>query len=277
MDRFVCNIPGTTFKTFDVDETATAATGQPTVTVTNAIGTTLATAEATTGSSPYGYAISGFTAPDLLTLAWSATVSGSARVESTQAEIVGGRYFELRELRSTETTIQSTSDYSTARLVVARDRAEQRMEQCMGRSFTSRVAVERFQAGRGPEVRLLWPHVQSVRQVKVGSTVLEEESGYELVQGAGSARLYLIGWWDPDTTVEVVYVHGAAVVPDDVRFAAMKLAAFYTQRSGVPDRAMGRAIDADGSQYTIATPGPGRVGIPEVDAIIADRRLVTFG
>ena len=150
----------------------------------------------------------------------------------------------------------------------------------MGRSFVSRVSVDRFTVGGGCHLRLRHPHVTSIRQVTVDGTAADSTS-YTLQGGEFTPRLYRsTGWGNftyADAVIEVAYVHGAGTVPDDVKWAAMKLAAFYAQRSGVPDRAMGRATGPDGESYTIATPGSGRVGIPEVDAIIADRRLVRFG
>ena len=154
----------------------------------------------------------------------------------------------------------------------------------MGRAFVQRVAIERFSVGSGCHIRLRHPHVTSVRQVKVDGTVADA-STYSLQTGEWMPRLYRAAGWGnwtyADAVIEGVYVYGETVVPDDVKWAAMKLTAAYAQRSGLPgnsivDRAIGRFEDPSGGSYGISTAGPGRVGIPEVDAIIADRRLVAL-
>lgn len=287
MDSILTNTAATLSHTFYGDETATAADGAVTVTVTNAIGVALLTAAATTTPSTgvYRRALVAVTAPDRLTIAWTGTFSGGVVTQTDYLEVVGGNYFALAELRTLESQVQSTTDYPTARLAAARVRAETRLEECLGRAFVSRVAVERFAVSGGCHLRLRHPHVTSVRQVTIDGTVADASS-YDLQGNEWTPKLYRSSGWgnwtDTDAVVEVVYVHGLTVVPEDVKWAAMKLSAAYAQKSSLPggsivERAIGRFEDPGGGSFGISTAGPGRVGIPEVDAIIADRKLVRFG
>jgi len=282
MDRILTNAAATVSHTFYGDETATNADGAVTVTVTNAIGTALLTAAATTTPSTgvYRRALAAVAAADLLTIAWTGTFSGGAVTQTDTLEVVGGNYFALAELRTLEPQVQSTSDYPTARLAAARVRAETRLEECLGRSFVTRIAVERMAVPGGSHIRLRYPHVRSVRQITLDGTVVAATT-YDLQRGETVPSIYRgAGWgnWtSTDAILSVVYAHGLGTVPEDVKWAAMKLAAFYAQRSAIPDKALGQMMSPEGDTWRMSTAGPGRVGLPEVDAIIADRRLVVFG
>lgn len=279
MDRVLVGTSAQLRATFTTDGSADSADGSVTVTVTNAIGTAIATAASTTlvSTGVYGYTLSPITSPTLLTLTWSGTWDGVAQTQTTHAEVLGGRYCTLADIRALGPQFNDATQYSNAQLLAARDRAEVRFEELCGRSFVSRCRVETFTGDGRCHLRLARRHVSSVAQVTVDGTATTD---YELESAQLMPKLYRSQGWgtaDEPAVVRVVYVAGKTdAVPDDVRWAVLLLSGQYAQRQGVSDRAYGRAVDADGLSFTISSPGPGRVGIPEVDAIIADRRLPEF-
>lgn len=96
------NVAKTLSHTFYVGETATAATGAVTYTVTKADGTTLAsgTASAVAGATgKYEFTLAAQANLNILKVSWTATV-GSARTEVDYHEIVGAHLFTVQQARA---------------------------------------------------------------------------------------------------------------------------------------------------------------------------------
>lgn len=278
MDRVLVGTSAQLRATFTTDGSVDSADGSVTVDVANAVGTVVANDASTTlvSTGVYGYTLSPITTPTLLTLTWAGTWDGVAQTQTTHAEVLGGRYCTLAEIRALGPQFNDTTQYSNAQLLAARDRAEVRFEELVGRSFVSRCRVETFVGDGRCHLRLGRRHVSSISQVTIDGTAT---TGYVLEAAEFTPRLYRSQGWgtaDDPAVVRVVYVAGRTdAVPDDVRWAVLLLSGHYARRQGVSDRALSAPMDAPPDSWR-DSPGPGRVGIPEVDAIIADRRLPEF-
>ena len=207
-------------------ETPAATASTPAVAVTDwdddAIGSA-PTASATDVTGVYSAVLASATHAallNLLTVTWTGTVSGQARVLTQQVEVVGAHYATLPELRALD-GLGSVSGYPTARLVAARDEFARIVEQYRGVSYVPRLAVERL-VGDGSSVLLLSnPAVRSVRSVTVNGTALtladvgiadshiEHRTGFAVPTSAGP-------------NVVVVYEHGYDGPNDNVRHACME-------------------------------------------------------
>lgn len=283
--RIIKNAAATITHVWTVGETATDPAAA-TYGVVDANGTTVV-APGTVATIPGGstglttFSLAAQTSTRLLTVTWSATVSGVARVETDTVEVVSGFYFSLAEGRASDTSLASAGTYSTAALTLARDEVEVECEAICDRAFLPRYARVVL-AGTGT-MDLLLAHpdpsrsvsdVRAIRRIAVAPAV--DETFVDLTVGQLAAVAVL-----PDGTlrrtdgatftegsdnVVVEYEYGLSEPPVDLRRASLVRlrSRLNIHRSGIPDRASSFTIDGGGT-YRIELPGPWKTGIPEVD------------
>ena len=141
-----------------------------------------------------------------------------------------------------------------ALVFAARQRATDTIESACGRAFSPRRRTQTV-LKPSPIVALDFPDVSYI-QSSVGEARLLTDC---------QARLDKVMWTDYPVTVE--YGYGLPYVPDEIRSAAVKLAATYLRPLNRPEAATGESTDLGYISYTLAG-RDGATGLPEVDAVI---------
>lgn len=263
--------------TFEVGEDPTDATGTVAVVVKDPSGSTVASGNATHGTTGvYTYALAGQAALTELTVSWSATIASTAVVEVDQVEIVGGFFFSLREGRASDASLSDTNKYPGTELIEKRVQVEQECEEICARAFVPRYRRITLSGGDTTDVILPDADVRTVRSAtlaaRYGQTPVALTAGQLAALAVlpdGTLRRTDGLWWTGgDRNVVIEYEYGLSMPPQDLVQAA--LTRFRTRlnigRSAVPDRASSFTAQ-DGGTYRLTLPGAYSTGIPEVDAV----------
>lgn len=253
---------------------AAAPTGTITVAVWKANGDELIPAgTATSGSStnPRTYTLTAAQTVnlDLLTVEW--TDQTTAVTYTTYAEIVGGFYFSIAELRAWDASI-TLSAYPDATVRSARRHVEEQCEKITGRAWVPRYRRVRTN-GRGDGSLLLEPSIRAVREGTIDGVALTSDELAALVPNPGVGFVWRsdFGRWTSGTSNVVLgYEVGADRPPEDLKRAAMLHCRHVlgTPKAGVDSRAT-QFSPIEGGTVLLATPGRfgWETGIPEVDAV----------
>lgn len=284
--RRVANAATTVTHTFEVGETPTDPTGTPTYTIVDANGTAVSNGNATVvggGTGQVTAPLAAQTSLRLLTVTWSATVDGVARVETDLVEIVAGFYFTLGEGRASDASLVDPAKYTTEQLERARTETELECELICNRSFLPRYARVALDGTGTDELVLRHPdpertpsEVRTLRRVSVAPAL--DETFVDLT----SAELNAVAAGDDGVlrrtdgqvwtwgrgNVVVEFELGYTVPPTDlVRAALVRFRSrLNIHRTGIPDRAAS-FTSADGGTYRLTMPEAYRTGLPEVDAV----------
>lgn len=276
--RIIRGTPVTLSVTFTGDETPIDPDGNAaTVTVKNLAGVTIASGPATrTGAGIYTFNLAAQSALNVLTIEWAGTFSGASATVTTSAEVVGGTYFTIYELRNYDSVLTNPTRYPYAKLVKARDFVEWKFESTCGRAFVPRYASQEI---IGDGTRDLWlANPEPLRLISL--TVNGEDwSSKTLKASTENLRILRLGgceYFPYRSTIEIEYEYGRDVVPVDVREMSMKLAkhVLVAEQSRIDERATTMNIP-DFGNFVLATPGMrGSVtGIPEVDVVLMDYQI----
>jgi hypothetical protein len=284
LTRIAKGTAGTLAAIFLLDETPTDSTTTVTYAVVDATGASVASGNAThSATGLYTFVLPGQSALAALTVTWAATIGGSAVTQTTYAEIVGGFFFSLAEGRGSDDSLADTDLYPVADLVAARLAVETECEFICDKSFVpryDRVVLD----GTGTDRLLLSPSdpdrslsdVRTIRSVKMANAV---DGTFTAFTGAQLAALTVTGdgmlvrtsgdvFTEQRANVIVEYEYGADRPPADLVIAAKTR--FRTllnyNKSGIPDRASSYTM-TDGGTFRLDMPGPGKTGIPAVDAV----------
>jgi len=260
---------------FYIDETATAATGAPVVTVTRLDGTAVENGNASgpDSSNAYTYQFGGRDVVDLLVVTWAATVAGDAITLTDNIEVVGGFFFSIAEARAADPALASSVKYPTADMVQRRAETEAECERICGQAFVPRF--RRFVTTGTGATALMMPDplIRAIRSVKIGNVTFDAPTT-ALVGFSDGGMIYLSQGWIPGVppgfkNITIEYEHGRDQPPIDiVRASKIRLKSMMLQnRSPLPDRAE-RVVQVDptGGTVVYGSPTYEKVGIPEVDA-----------
>lgn len=267
--RILKGSPATLSATFyDVDQPVDV--GGVTVTVTRADGSQLATGPATSAApGQYAYDLPAQDDLNVLTVDWSAA---GAR-QTTYAEVVGGTFFEIAELRAYDTVLANTTKYPTSALLDAREAVEAEFEGVCGRAFVPRYHRETVY---GDGTGTLW--LSKPEPLRIISIVVDGQDW----AGKGFQRpdynlrvLSLPGSsvWPRDRPVVIEYEYGMFQAPIRIKQAALKRAKYslVASTSRIDERATVMNVP-DFGNFVLATPGVrgSYTGIPEVDVVLDD-------
>lgn len=266
-------------RTFYLDEEATSASADVTVSATRWDGTVVQGPDTATGpdaDSGYTWTFNGLDVLDELTLTWSATVGGDAIVlDQDQIQVVGGYYLGLSDIRSKiDPVFKDTTRYPTLDLIDRRQEVEDEFERICGQAFVPRFAVETMSGATvrtDAPVKLGWTRLRKVRAVVADGVSLGQDA-LDLMIGN---RLGLIrdrglsAWPYGATTITVEYEHGMDRAPSDiVRAFKLRMKSFLlAARSPLPDRAE-RIATTDIGVVQLAIARKDATGIFEVDAAL---------
>ncbi len=271
--------------TFYVGETGIDATGTVTVAITDAVGGSVSSgnATATGGAGRYTYTLPAQSALKLLQVRWTATIGGVAVVETDVVEVVGGFLFGLAEGRASDDSLADVEKYPLRKLIAARQEVEEELEHICDRAFASRYARVVVDGTGNSELVLGHPlpdrsarDVTAIRSVSMAGRVdrtftaftADELAALTVAADGTLRREDGAVWTEGRQTVRVEYEYGQAGAPAELRKAAMQRlrSRLNLTRSGVPDRAESFTA-TDGGTYRLSLPDRYRTGLPEVDAV----------
>lgn len=272
--------------TFEVDELPTDPTGTPTYAVVDANGDSVASGNATVVGSASGRVTAALAAQSQLkrgTIAWTATVNGSATTEYDHFEIVAGFYFSLKQGRDSDESLSSSERYSTEDLRAKRDEVEQECETICDRAFFpryDRVLLDGTGSNR-LVLRMSDPErsvadIRTIRRISVAPDADEDFVDFDAGELAGVVPM-------PDGTlirtdgnvftegfgnVVVEFEYGLDRPPSDLVTASLTRlrSRLNLNKSGIPDRASSYSMGEFGT-YRLDMPDSYKTGLPEVDAI----------
>lgn len=272
MDRLVRNLAGTiTLYLRDDDGDLVDATGNVTVTVRDAVGSTVASGTATRASlGTYFFVLTGANNAvlDTYEVTWAATVAGQAGSYITRHEVVGAHLFGVADLRTYDTSMTAAT-YPGAEVRKARDEATDQLER-PGSTFGSLRGVRVALDGTGTDT-LCIPHtlVGTVLSCTVDGAMVSPS----IIATSGDGRLVLTsGTWTVGTrNVVLHYEAGWANVPPPLATAAMILARERLVQNTAAGSMRATAQITGDFAFRLTIPGrDGWTGIPQVDEYIRE-------
>lgn len=270
--------------TFEVGETPIDSTGPVTVTVTNPLGTAVATGAAThSGTGTYTYALPPQATLTVLTVAWAATINGAAVLETDTVEVVGGYLFTLSEGRASDASLKDRDKYPTTDLDAKRLEVEEECERICDRAFVPRYARVVVDGSGSSDLVLPHPdpdrtaaHVRTIRSVSMaqrsGGTPVAftaDELAALIVRNDNTiTRTDRLFFAEGYGNVVVEYEYGLDAPPLELKRAGMARlrSLLNANKTGIPDRASSFTA-GDGGTYRLDMPGPWKTGIPAIDAV----------
>lgn len=268
--------------TFRVDETATDSTTTVTYAVTDANGTAVTSGNATHGATGvYTFALPSQAQLSLLTVAWSATISGASVVEYDQVEVVGGFFFTLAEGRGSDASLADTSKYPTSDLMDKRTEVEQECEAICDRAFVPRYARVVVDGTGHSDLVLTHPgpdrtvaHVRTIRSVKMApradqtfvAFTVAELAALRVAADGTLRRLDGAVFTEGFANLVVEYEYGLDAPPEDLQQATLRRfrSRLNMNKTAIPDRATSFSL-TDGGAFRLSMPGAWMTGIPDVD------------
>lgn len=219
-------------------------------------------AETTVGDDGIAsYTLAAQSALDRFTVTWAAAGSTFTTVE----EMVGLRLCSLAAVAE-----DVTETLSAERKRVAREIAEQFLEDECGVAFRPRYAHERLDGTGRDKLFLPHPKVSGVRSATVGETALTSAELKDVKPYDAGYLWREAGWTEGHQNVEVVYEHGFANPPGVARRAAAQLARHLAVKrlSNLEDRAT--SYSTDEATYSLITPGirGNLTALPEVNSFL---------
>jgi hypothetical protein len=269
----------------DQDGDAGSAVDPVTVTVTDHVGTVVASALSTTwtgGTYDAHLPATATASLDILTAIWTDAAGAKA---TTSIEVVGGFYFGVTDAMVADRAI---SAYDTPTIVNARRFVEEECERITGHSFVPRFRQVTLWGTGTNRLRLGVRDVRALRSVALDGTPIGTDAlAHMAVTASGEITRAAFPFWmtpDLDYPAEVSYLqrfpltsrvaigveYGLDRPPAEVRFAAIKRlrSVLAEVESPIPDRAE-RYSAAEGGTYVLSMPSATSTGIPSVDAVYA--------
>ena len=194
--------------------------------------------------------------------------------------VVGGAYVDIDTIETAGhapyPALTQASDPD--RKVRARSIAEIECERITGRAWVPHMR-RHTETVRGVGFELLVPDtdVRTLRSVQElsadGATITKTWTAAELaaVKAHEHGVFERLGSQWSNCLTTLVYDFGLDAPPFDLQEAVAKRYLYWLTRpeSGVPDKAISWS-SAEGGTFRISTPGPGRTGDPDVDAVYLD-------
>ena len=269
----------------------TDADTPPTVSVTDGAGNPVAGVSAVTkdavtddANGVYKAIIPAQTQLDVLTVSWSASVGGNARVVQDTINVVGDRLVPLWRLRE-----DSEINGLTPKVLL---RLQDTLEDWFGQALHFPTVEEslriRFNFNGGRRMYIPYaPFPKSIIAITEGASPplnADDLADLQIIENALEWKfaglmdpVYGYGiqtrWWLPGP--KLVYItHGPpwARVPEDIVRAAISFARYISRPSNYPERAS--QVSTEGAIISFATPDPDTpTGIADVDMAIREHRL----
>jgi hypothetical protein len=261
--------------TFYSGLTPTNADGAVTVDVARADGTLLADDAATTPGTTgqYKYTLAPQATLELLTLTWSGVFGSVAQKATTQAEIVGGYYVSLVDLQAES----GLANKGAAELAEARQWFEEKAESWCGVAFVPRFARDLLDGNGSALVRLHNPRPRTILSAKIDGVAQSGTATWDLYETGDVIRdagVFTAG----RRNLAIAYEHGFTQPDADVREAALVAIRARllgdSAGGGIPSGVTQLITDAGTYNFGRQT---FPTGLPEVDAVLREHRVVMVG
>lgn len=270
--------PATVSVLFTGDETPIDPDGPAIdVTVTGANGTEVASGAATrAGTGAYTFNLPAQSSLNVLSIDWAGEFDGTPTTITTYADVVGGEYFTIAELRDFDSVLSNTTKYPYAKLVAARAYVEAEFEGICERAFVASYAREVLYGGGTCALWLANPEPLRLISLTVND---EDWSSKQFTTPQYNLRVISAPADSPiprAARVVIEYEYGKDIVPLRIKNAALKRAKYIlvADQSRIDERATTMNIP-DFGNFILATPGirGSKTGIPEVDVVLDDYML----
>lgn len=239
-----------------------------TVAAVDETGTTVAGCTATIGAAGLvTVATPALASVCLLVVTLTATVSSVVQTYTERCEVAGAFWFDLQELRDSNSQLAATGAYTDAQLSKARRQAVVRCEEILGYAGVERYS-EWTGMAQGVCISLPHHHIRTVRTAAAGWSPTTP-TALDVTQIAVSPSS-VHGWWCPGQKVVIGYTHGAPFLTDSLRQACLTLAAdkLFAGKTALSSRTTRYSQSGDGTTYFLDQAGPMKTGLPEVDAVL---------
>lgn len=275
MMRVLINTPAVHKAKFALDGVPTDFDAMPTLTVTTADGSTIPATAERSATGTYSWQMLGHPTVELLTLTWVGTVLSMPAALTTYAEIVGGYYAAVDDVRAADASL---ADADADDIIAAINEAEDEAERIMGRAFVRRYRRDaNLRVDDCGCVTTRMAHVAALRKITAtlfGDAVTIAATDCRIV---GDSTVWT--GLPCGSLVTLDYEHGLdGDVPRGVIGAVKIRARQYVQGSNsrVPLYSERVVIDPNGASVTRMLPGTTRTGVAEVDAVYG-RYALGFG
>lgn len=275
MRRFVAERPATLEVQFTAQD-GTATDPSPdtaTVTIARADGTPIVTAAAATNGAAAGqftYALSAAQTAslDVLDVAW---VSSLGTVRDT-VEIAGGVWFEVADARADGPPLDSATKYPAARIIAAREAAEDAIEQACGCAFVPRYRREALIGDGTVSLLLPVPRLRTVRAVTIDGTALTQAE-LDALTLHPEGVIEAASAWPDGSDIVVAWEHGLDRPPGRGPRVCRSLAKSYLVGGAADERAT--SITTEDGTFSMVTAGVrgAQFSLPEVNAYVAEHRM----
>lgn len=218
---------------------------------------------------------------DMLTATWTRTADATTYV--TRAEVVGGYYATVAQIRASDPVLGDSAKYLTADLQEQRAEIEQAVEEITEVSFVPRYRRDKLD-GTGTHALML-PTAMPRRIVAVSEL---DSDGIATAWTPTEVAAIRLGPTreivSPQRTfpcgslnIVVAWEHGYDRPPVELRDKALLLLRYRAVRpkTAIPDRATSFQLEG-GTVYRLDSAGRKRTGIPDVDAVL-DRWSMAYG
>ena len=275
--------------TFEVGEEPTDSTTTVTVAVTDANGTAVTSGDATSAgedTGTYTFPLPGQASLARLSVAWSATIAGSAVVQTDVVEIVGGYFFTLTQGRGSDSSLTDPAKYPTADLTLKRSEVEEECEAICDRAFVRRYARVLLDGTGESDLILKHPdpersiaHVRSIRSVKMAPRADEtfvafdagELAALQVSDDGTLRRVDGVPFTRGYGNVVVEFEYGLDGPPAELVQACLTRfrSRLNLNKTAIPDRATSFTVAEGLGSYRLDMPGAWKTGLPMVDAVYA--------
>lgn len=187
---------------------------------------------------------------------------------TSRFEIVGSFLYTISAFRAFDVALANTTTYPSVTVRDIREVVEDRFARAGRVSFTRRGQRD-YLDGDGSSVLFTSERrLRSVVSVKVDGTTLDLANLKSYITG----KLVLTsGVFNSGTqNVEVLYQHGWEPPPAPVVNAGLVYGRELIVKGAFDDLARATSISTELGLMRISQPGEGRVGVPEIDAVLAE-------
>jgi hypothetical protein len=248
---------------------ADAGGGNGTVAVTDSAGVAIAGSPFTATRQSVGlYRFqlpAAITTLDTYNAAWTMP---DATTRASRFEVVGSFLYTVKQLQVFDTALANETTYPPSRVRDIREAVEDRFGTIAQVSFTRRGLREYLDGDGTPVLFATWPMVRRVVSLKIGGTTIDVAN----LKGYESGRLELTSGsftWGRQN-VEVLYEHGYDPPPAPVVEQGMVYGRELMVKGAFDDNARASSIQTELGLIRMTQATQGKVGIPSVDAVLAD-------
>lgn len=258
-------------------ETATATTGTPTVTVTTANGTVLATPSVTTGPTTGVYratltAAAHTTNLETLVVTWTGTAGGFSQNYRQIIDVAGAHYVTLPEIRSYPDLNDKTKFPAYPFLSDIRDEYEELIERVCGVAFVPLYSYETHTGNNKQTLKLNHLRPRTIRSVTIDG-VAYAASNFDFTDGG--ILIYVGNTFskskDGTRNITVGYEYGYDLPPAKIRREFLKCvrAEALALKSAVPNNAISQSFEGVTIRYSTPDPSNNRpTGILTLDPVL---------